>query len=314
MMNNKSRMLVTKLCWLILSLTSKSKNSSCHAFSMGICVRSHDPSSQLSLPIRTTAGQLFRPKNCRSGRHCPTHLPAAAATATATAQYASQALGLFNNMKLPASIIAGAIVPLGFIVPLQLESEPDDTQLERRVRKLYPLISSISLASELIAVMWGTIATNQLTERSIPPAKSVWHLIQRDFELEWMAVNSHFCIGMFGFLAMIGSRAYFATQKGLLGKSVSGVAVSGLALMVSIVNRGVASGGGTDVSTGTTVRVGANVVALFLRYITLLLGRAISLKTFGILELFSVSMLVLSIFTGLKAVFQNNSDAWKEEN
>ena len=106
----------------------------------------------------------------------------------------------------------------------------------------------------------------------------MWHLLKRDFELEWAAVNTHFVVGMLGFLGMIGSRAYFMAKKGLLGRSVMGIALSGLALMVSIVNRGVAAGGGPQ-ATGGAMRYGANVLALGKCYISLLLGRALKLPS-----------------------------------
>lgn len=223
----------------------------------------------------------------------------------AMAQYAGQAIGLFNNMKTPASIIAGAIVPLGFLAPIQLKSEPDDTEWEKRLRKLYYVLSVMTLATELIAVMWATVATNGLTERTIAPAESVWHLLKRDFALEWAAVNTHFVVGMLGFLGMIASRAYFMAGKGLLGTSVTGIGLSGLALMVSIVNRGVAAGGGPAAATGTTMRYGANVLALGTSYLSLLMKRALCLKTFGPIEILSVAAFLASVLGAFKAVWQN---------
>jgi hypothetical protein len=220
------------------------------------------------------------------------------------APYTSEAISLFNNMKLPASIIAGAIVPLGFLSPLQLQGEPDDSVWEKRIRKMYQVLSVVTLATELIAVMAATVATNGLTERTIAPANSVWHLLQRDFELEWSMVNTHFVIGMLGFLVLIGSRAYFMAHKGLLGKSALGAAVSALALMISIVNRGVAAGGGHDASTGTALRYGSSIFALARRYTTLLLGRALSRKTFGPMEVLSVMTLTVSLIGGLRAVWK----------
>ena len=98
--------------------------------------------------------------------HRPLHkkhtTPTKSSTSLQLAQYAGQAISLFNNMKTPASIIAGAIVPLGFLVPLQLKSEPDDTVWERRVRRCYQVLSVVTLATELIAVMFATVAVNQV--------------------------------------------------------------------------------------------------------------------------------------------------------
>ena len=209
------------------------------------------------------------------------------------------AMDLFGNMNFPASIIAGAIIPLGYVAPLSIESEPGDSIWEKRARRMYQVLSVVTLTTELLAVMWATVAANQLTENTFLPANSVWHLIRRDFELEWAAVNAHFVVGMFGFLGMIGTRAYFIAKRGALGKSSLGVALSGLALMVSIVNRGVAAGGGT-----TGMRFGGTVLALGKRYATLLVSRAFSLKTFGILECVSVTALVVSLGVAVKEAWQ----------
>ncbi|CAB9515360.1 expressed unknown protein [Seminavis robusta] len=224
------------------------------------------------------------------------------------AHYTGQAIGLFNNMKTPASIIAGALVPLGFLAPLPLKGEPGESKVEKRLRKFYYVLSVTTLATELIAVMWATVATNGLTERIIAPADSVWGLLKRDFELEWAAVNTHFVVGMLGFLAMIGSRAYFMAQKGLLGRSVMGIAASGLCLMVSIVNRGVAAGGGVQEFTGSNMRYGSDVLALMKRYATLLLARALARNTFGPIEILSVSIFLVSVYHGLKAVWNVPED------
>lgn len=43
-------------------------------------------------------------------------------TSLGLADYASEAVSLFNNMKQPASIIAGALVPLGLLSPLPIQS------------------------------------------------------------------------------------------------------------------------------------------------------------------------------------------------
>lgn len=135
----------------------------------------------------------------------------------------------------------------------------------------------------------------------------MWHLLQRDFALEWAAVNTHFVVGMLGFLAMIGSRAYFMARKGLLGKSVLGIAMSGLALMISIVNRGVAAGGGSG------VRYGANVLALGTCYTKLFLRRATAVKSLGPIEITSAVVFVLSIAGAIKAVWNESPDDVSDE-
>jgi hypothetical protein len=103
--------------------------------------------------------------------------------------------------------------------------------------------------------------------------------------LAWAGVNTHFFLGMLGFMFIIGSRVYFTESRGPIGKAVGGIAASGMVLMVSIVNRGVAAGNQKG------MRYGTNVFALVSRYVQLLLSRAISMKTFEPLEITAVSCL-----------------------
>ena len=105
-------------------------------------------------------------------------------------QYAPQAVSLFQNMITPASIIAGAIVPMAFASPLPIKS--DNPSENRRswviMRKAYNVAALLSLLSNLLAVMWSVIAVNQLTETKIAQAESVWHLLRRDFDLSWYVI------------------------------------------------------------------------------------------------------------------------------
>lgn len=99
----------------------------------------------------------------------------ASSSAAALKDYAPVAASLFNNMKTPASILAGAIVPLGFLSPLPQppariaavvsakkgkENPPlaavITKNLDRMLRKSYLLVTLLSFGSELLAVMWAT--------------------------------------------------------------------------------------------------------------------------------------------------------------
>jgi hypothetical protein len=220
----------------------------------------------------------------------------------AMADYTSAAVSLFNNMKTPASIIAGAMVPIGFLSPLPLTVDEDqhDGKFAMFLRRVYPAVSVVALCSELISVMWATVAVNQLTETNIEAASSVWHLIQRDFSLPWVATNAHFVIGMMGFLWVISSRAYFMAGKGPAGTSVAGLAFSSMLLTVSIVNRGVAAGGG-----GGGVRFGSNILALLREYTVQLIKRACLIQSFGPLELCAVALFVFSMGNGMRIIMRD---------
>ena len=221
------------------------------------------------------------------------------------ADFAPGTASLFNNMKTPASIIAGAMVPLGILAPLKFEADEDDGRFAIFLRRSYPIVGVMSLCSELLSVMWATVAVNQLTETKIEKATSVWHLIQRDFEIPWVATNAHFVMGMMGFMWVIASKAYFFAAKGPIGASAAGIAFSSLLLITSIVNRGIAAGGGED-----GLSFGSNVFYLFRTYANLLVRRACSLDTFGPLELSAMGIALFSVLNGARCIL---CDAPKEQ-
>jgi hypothetical protein len=208
-------------------------------------------------------------------------------------QFAPAASKLFSNMITPASILAGAMVPIGFVAPLAFRVTENESKLATILRRLYPFLCVMTLTSQLVSIMWASVAVNQLAESPVEMAESVWHLLQRDMALPWAAVNSHFVVGMLGFMCVIGTRAFFMAEQGLAGKCAAGLAISGLASMTSVVNRGVASGGGFP-----SQRYGSSVLALFRAYITLLIKR--SVQNFGLLELTGAGLAVASIVGTLK--------------
>ncbi len=111
-----------------------------------------------------------------------------------------------GNMRTPASIIAGSLVGLAISFPLLIKT-PDgkvESRFEKSLRLAYTVVGVMSMLSQLISIMWATVAVNQLIETA-----SVWALLKRDFDLEWAAVNAHFVLGMFGFCFLIRTRAVF---------------------------------------------------------------------------------------------------------
>lgn len=111
-------------------------------------------------------------------------------TAVSLQQYAPDAISLFQNMVTPASILAGAIVPMSFAsaLPIKSANDKENRPIWILMRKAYNVAALLSLLSNLIAVMWSVIAVNQLTETKIAPASSVWHLLRRDFDLPWYVI------------------------------------------------------------------------------------------------------------------------------
>lgn len=262
----------------------------------------------LSLPIRRSSYTKLiqsqpttkRRPSCGKQTFCsPTQLRDAI-----LADYSSAATALFDNMKTPASILAAGMISIGFLAPFQIPPPiADQPKMVKRVKLLkraYILVTLISFCSELLAVMWATVAVNQLTERSLPPAESVWDLLQRDCDLSWAAVNSHFVVGLVGFMYMVGIRGYVMllaaeASEVLIVATLSGVG-SALLLMVSVVNRGVESGGGDGIGYGATV------LDLFGHYVYLLYQRAVDRDSFGPLELSAIVLEAMSVAFALYAI------------
>jgi hypothetical protein len=148
-------------------------------------------------------------------------------------------------------------------------------------------VSTASLASLLVAITCSSVSVNQLAEHKPDLAASVWELLQRDYALPWTAVNSHFVFGVLGFMWLVGSKAYFMTGPGG-GPAVFGIALSGMTAMISIINRGVASGGGK-----VGQRFGASVFGLVQSYLGLLWKH--TRNTSGPLEYVAVALFVGSV-------------------
>jgi len=238
-------------------------------------------------------------------------MSSAAAAALAQQQWAPQAAELFNNMKMPASIIAGAMVPLGLLAPVPIQNPGDkpDSRIENLMRRSYTPVTVIALLSEFISVVFATVAVNQLTETIVQPAASVWDLIQRDYDLSWAGTNAHFMFGMFSFAYLIAVRSYFNVGGGVLGRGVAGIATASLVYMVSIINRGVASGSGVVASDSGDKRLsyGTSVLSLFRHYGGLILARK-SGRGFRPLELGAVALMVVSLITVVWAILQESKE------
>lgn len=237
-------------------------------------------------------------------RHASPRLPplrAIAETATKLADYAPAAASLFNNMKLPAAVVTAGMISLGFAtgfpkLPKDSLEKVYSQELRARCSKLERLhivLGLISVTSMLIVVLWSAVEVNQLTERSFTPAYSVWDLINNDCDLAWSAVNSHYMMGIIGFTGMLWLRAYVMllvtnASKSLMYAASTGTAAA-LCLMVSIVNRGVESGGGDDGSYGSTI------LDLFSHYASLLLKAATDGYSPGPLQLSAILLETASL-------------------
>ncbi len=241
--------------------------------------------------------------SCRQ-RHITTSTTVMMATTETLllADYAPAAASLFNNMKLPAAVVTAGMISLGFATRFpELPRDALDKVYPQSIRarcakleRLHVVLGLLSVTSELIVVLWAAVAVNQLTERVYEPASSVWDLIHRDCDLAWSAVNSHYILGIIGFTGMLWLRAYVMLLAASASKSLMNAASTGTAaatcLMVSIVNRGVESGGGTTVD-----RYGNTILDLFTHYAALLLKVATDEVSPGPLQLAAILLEIASL-------------------
>lgn len=214
-------------------------------------------------------------------------ITSAASTASNLKDYAGAASGLFNNMRTPAALIGGAVVPLGILSapPLQ-ENESKKVHL---LKKANVLLAIASLLSEILAITYSTVAINKLAEVRFAPTSGVSELIAQNFELAWIGTNVHFLLGLFGFGLLVGSKAYFLYGP-KVGKIAGSWSVAAFLQCSSIVNRGIAMGSrDTD---GTGFQFAKNLFLLTLKYV----GLVITKVKEGPLPMLALSFVLYSFF------------------
>lgn len=191
-------------------------------------------------------------------------------------------------MITPSVVLALAVVALGFSAPAPHRDDQHAPRVAHVLRRVYPVVAFVSMASELLACVWSTIAVNQLIENEAPLTTSLWHLLSETYALPWAAVNTHFVLGMFGFLVLVGIKLYFVCGQGGMAMSVVGVVASVLFFMISVVNRSIASSGLRKADYPD------NVTSLASQYVSLFIERAVQYESYGVMEVTSVAVMIVS--------------------
>lgn len=152
-----------------------------------------------------------------------------------------QSANLFNNLRTPAALVAGACLPLGFGLPLPSER---DSATVRAIKRGVVLLGFLSFTSELLAVTFATNAISRLHMPSIFDAEmlaasSVHEVLTHPSLISfWLGVYVHFVLGIVGLVTISGLRAclvvgpQFAMPVGLLSWAI-------LLRLKSAVNRSV---------------------------------------------------------------------------
>ncbi len=159
--------------------------------------------------------------------------------------FAAAASALFANIRLPASILAGALIPLGFGFALPTEGAAFTAQTRLRFIQVHRVIAVISYASLLVSIVYASVAINSLAENAHESASSVSALIMREYDLAWVATNCNFLFGLYGALVLIALRALL-TWELAEGRVATGFCSAALLLITSVVDEQVRAGGYAD--------------------------------------------------------------------
>lgn len=130
--------------------------------------------------------------------------------------------GLFGNLRIPASLVAGASLGSAFALPM-LDTDSAKIGMAKR---LYAFSMVTTLGSMLLVVIVSTISMNDITIRPKRLSKSVGDYIDENYGLEWAMARSHFFYGCFAFLGGSAFRAYISIACPVIGKGVLGILAS----------------------------------------------------------------------------------------
>ena len=219
---------------------------------------------------------MLHPLIIRSAAAPPPHLlpfmlADVASSTDAAADYSDAASALFNNMRAPASLLAGTLLGATWsLAPL-----PTDAGAVKIVKRLHTLVGLLATCSEIIAIIVCTVAINKLSEIKPPPTQGVSGLLASPaYELSWLGANANFFVGLLGLVAMTGARGYLvlASSGVFYAAAAAFLAASAGLLITSAINTGISSGDGT--MCGKQAPFGRSLADLFMRYAALLTRRA----------------------------------------
>ena len=202
-------------------------------------------------------------------------------------------------MRTPAALLSGGLVPLGIITAPKVTDS--DTKFVKLLKKANMLLAVASLLSELMAVMYSSIAINKLVEIPSPLTSGVSDLISKNFEVAWLGTNFHFLFGMIGFGLLVGNRVYLAFGNPV-GKLALGMSASFFLRALSIINTGIAMGASNigpenACRVNTSVRFASNFSGLALKYLR---GIFRHCATGGICSIASVVIAVVTVIQTIK--------------
>ena len=137
-----------------------------------------------------------------------------AAAAIALKSFSSEGIAFFNNMRVPAALIAAAAIKDAFVMQ---GSAPEDIKKSRAwklLRNSYLLLQMLSFASSLSCVFISTHAITQMQVLDINMyAATLGELFVREMEYEYVGVRINFTTGLLAFVMANALRVRLALRK-----------------------------------------------------------------------------------------------------
>eukprot|EP00980_Cylindrotheca_fusiformis_P000790 scaffold192_cov114-Cylindrotheca_fusiformis.AAC.2 len=144
--------------------------------------------------------------------------------------YGEKVASIFGNLRIPASLIAGAALGTAFSMPLA----DTDGLKAGAVKRIFTLASMGTLSSMLLTVLLSTTCMNDIALNPPRKAKYVKDYIEKNYALEWMLMKTHFMWGSVSFVLSAMLRGWVFLKCPIIGDGVLGIMGSLMLISVSI--------------------------------------------------------------------------------
>lgn len=138
---------------------------------------------------------------------------AGAALAPALKDFTGPGVAFFNNLRVPAALLAASAIKDAFVLQ-GARGEGADSRVWRVVRYAYLLLMISAFAMEIGAIFLATHVGIQLgAENFNARAGTLVDMLVREFEFEYVAVRAQFISGLLAYVLAQGLRVRFALRK-----------------------------------------------------------------------------------------------------
>lgn len=194
-----------------------------------------------------------------------------------------------RNVRVPAALVAGAGIPLGFAFPFPTKSDKPSVRLLKAINVAFGFVC---VQSELLSIVVSTNAINRLTGGGLAAvsgagASTVMDLFAQDRALlqHWLGTYIHFMAGVICIILMLGIRGWLAIGPSF---GVPLIVVTGAIFMrfLAAVNRGIVA---QQFGNGNAFLLTLNFVRTFVVN-TFAYGRFCDAASLGLLVLAGVML------------------------